>query len=294
MKIKQITKKRLILVNLIIFVILFSASSYWGYYANKPVFINNYIEDTFEDQIPGIFPMGWISGVRPFNSRVVFDDGNKVMEVRGTASEDVEIARRFKRTSKGIIECKVKIPNVNVRFVIHIPQLDREYDPYDDIIIAFLDGGIYVVGEDNLVTQEEDPTFWEQLILLNDNISWAINEQSLVDSDSILEYEFNIWVSIRIDFDRDGFSLIIDDESLGIFNYPRYNPPYFASLYFCVFATSYNFQFYVDNVKITLIQPVDYIHPGNVVFLMIMLISFIGFYILYKKNKGKKGRKKLK
>ncbi|KKN37584.1 hypothetical protein LCGC14_0761900 [marine sediment metagenome] len=259
------------------------------YHANKPIFSYNYIEDNFDDQIPGLFPMGWLSAVNPFNVRVVSDSGNRVMEVRGTNSKITEVVRRFKRTSEGVIECKVKANDVQTGFVIHIPQLDREYDPYDDIMIVFLRGGIYVVGGDDIIELDTPPTFWERLILLNDELSWAIDEESLLNSVPVMSYSANFWYSIRIAFTKENFLLTINGNALGTFNYPKYNSPYFASLYFIAIATPINFRFYVDNVKITLIQAVDYIHPGNIALLVIILISAIGFYILYKKKKrGKK------
>ncbi len=256
------------------------------YYTNKPLFEYNVIKDDFEDQITGIFPMGWLSGVNPFNVRVVKDGSNKVMEVKSAGSKEVtEIARRFKRTSEGVIECKVKALDTKSRFVIHIPQLDREYNPFDDIIITFLERNIYVVQEENIIELEDDPSFWEKIILLNDDLSWAIDEQSLENSDPIEEYEINTWYSIRIDFTKENFLLAINGNPLGTFSYPKYNPPYFASLYFIAMATPTNFKFYVDNVKITLIQTVDYVHPGNIALLVILPISVISIYFLYKRKK---------
>jgi len=256
---KLIKKRNLLLISGFIFISI--STGLFLYYTNKPILSFNYIEDDFEDQIVGLFPMGWLSVVNPFNIRVVSDNGNKVMEVRGTNSEVTEISRRFKKTTEGTIECKIKIQDTTTRFVIHIPQLDREYDPYDDIIIAFLERGIYVVGEENLITLEDDPSVWEQLILLNDDMSWAIDEQSLEDSVPVMRYETFLWYSVKIEFNRENFLLTINGDFLGVFNYPKYNPPYFTSLYFCAFATPYNFRFYVDNVKITISESVDYIHP---------------------------------
>ena len=132
-------KKRLLIITIIIFTICFSMFSYIWYQTNKPIFISNYVEDTFEDQILGVFPVGWFSIVNPFNVRVVLDGDNKVMEINSAGSEDVtEIQKKFKKTTEGIIQCKIKIQDTNTRFVIHLTQLDREYDPFDDIIIAFL------------------------------------------------------------------------------------------------------------------------------------------------------------
>ncbi|KKM08145.1 hypothetical protein LCGC14_1726820 [marine sediment metagenome] len=255
------------------------------YHANKPIFSYNYIEDNFEDQIPFVFPIGWLSVVNPWNVRVVYDGGNKVMEIKSSTTSVTEITRRFKRTSEGVIESKVKMLDVNGRFVIHMTQLDREYDPYDDIIIAFLDGGVYVVGEEHIITKENDPALWEKLIMLNDDTSWAIDEQGLEDSVPLMNYVINVWYSVRIDYDREDFHLSINGNTLGVFNYPKYDSPYFTAVYFVSFMTSSTFRFYVDNVKITIIQSVDYIHPGNVALLVIIPISTIGIYFLYKRKK---------
>ena len=241
------------------------------YHANKPIFSYNYIEDNFEDQIVGLFPMGWISLVNPWNVRVVYDNGNKVMEVESSTTDVTEVTRRFKKTSNGIVECKVKMLDVNGRFVIHLTQLDREYNPYDDIIIAFIDGGIYVVGEDNIIVSV-------------DGDSWAMDEQGLENSVPLMAYTINVWYSVRIDFDREDFHLSINGNSLGVFSYPKYNSPYFTAVYFVSFMTSSTFRFYVDNVKITISKPVDYIHPANIILIMIILISAVSFYILYKKR----------
>ena len=101
-------------------------------------------------------------------------------------------------------------------------------------------------------------------------------------------YTINLWYTIKIDFDREGFLLTINGNYLGDFDYPRYDSPYFTSVYFVSFMTSSTFRFYVDNVKITIIQSVDYIHPGNVALLVIIPISIIIFYLFYKKRRGKK------
>lgn len=281
------TKKRNLW--LIIGFLLFSIPiGVFSYYANQPIFSRNYIEDDFEDKIVGIFPIGWLSAVHPLNVKVVSDNGNNVMQVKSAGSQDVtEVCRRFKKTSIGIIQCKIKIQDVNTRFVIHIPQLDREYNPYDDIIITFLAGGIYVVGEENLITLDDGDnlTFWERVMLLNSDTSWAIDEQSLEDSVPVMKYIINYWYSIGIDFNKDNFLLAINGNPLGIFNYPKYSPSYFASLYFVAMATPTNFKFYVDNVRITLSQPVDYIHPANIFLLILIPIFVIGFYFLYKRKR---------
>ena len=165
---------------MIIMLFFFSVSTgVFLYYTNQPVFSHNYIADDFDDKIAGIFPIGWLSFVNPLNVRVVSDGDNHVMEVRSAGSEVTEICRRFKKTSEGVIEFRVKTLDTKSRFVIHIPQLDREYNPYDDIIIAFLEGSIYIVQEENIIELDTDPSFWEKLVLLNDDLSWAINEQSL-------------------------------------------------------------------------------------------------------------------
>ena len=242
------------------------------YHANKPIFSHHYIEETFEDQIVGMFPIGWISFVNPFNVRVVKDEGNNVMEVKSSLTDVTEVQRRFKKTSVGIIECKVKMLDVKGRFVIHMTQLDREYDPFDDIMIAFLKNGIYVVGEDNLITLEAGE-------------AWATDEQSLEDSEPLMNYIINSWYTVKIEFNKERFLLTVNEYYLGAFNYPKYNSPYFASIYFISFMTSNIFRFYVDNVKITLSQTVDYIHLGNVALLLIIPISGIGFYYLYKRKK---------
>lgn len=265
---------------------LFSTFLYMWYHGNKPIFAYNYIANDFEDQIPGLFPAGWFSIVNPFNVRVVLDGDNKVMEVKSAGSEDVtEIQKKFKKTTEGIIQCKVKMLDDNGRFVIHMTQLDREYNPYDDIIIAFLEGGIHVVKEENLIT-------------LGDGVSWAIDEQSLEESTPLTNYEINIWYLVRIDFTIESFLLAIDGVSLGEFQYPRYNSPYFVSLYFVSFATQYNFKFYVDNVNIRITDAIVYIHPLNI-FISIIIFSSL-FVILFNcfkysklKNKGKLGKNKI-
>ena len=273
------------------FLLISISSGVLLYHANKPIFSYNSIEETFEDQIVGLFPVGWLSIVNPFNVKVVNDDGNNVMEVKGTMSKITEISKRFKKTYKGSIECKVKPLDVGTGFAIHIPQLDREYNPFDDIIIIFLKGGIYVVGENNIIQLDDDPSFWEKIFLLNDDMSWAIDEQSLEDSNPLMVYEANCWYSIRIDFNREDFSLEINSAFLGTFNYPKYNPPYLASIYFIAIATPYNFRFYVDNVKIKLSHTVDYPHPANVFLLILIPISIIGFYYLFKKKTKVKNKK---
>jgi len=278
-------KKNLLLI--VGFLFILGITGFFLYQLNKPVFSYNYIEDTFEDQIPFVFPIGWLSVVNPWNVRVVYDGGNKVMEIKSSTSGVTEITRRFKRASEGVVESKVKMLDIDGRFVIHMTQLDREYDPYDDIMIAFLDGGIYVVGEENIITKENDPALWEKLIMLDDT-SWAIDEQGLEYSAPLMNYIINVWYTVRIDYDREDFHLSINGNPLGVFSYPKYNSPYFASIYFVSFMTSQTFRFYVDNVKITIIQSVDYIHPGNVILLVIIPILGFGIYFLYKRKRRRR------
>ena len=115
-----------------------------------------------------------------------------------------------------------------------------------------------------------------------------------------MRYEVNFWYSIKIEFNRERFLLTINEVLLGAFNYPRYNSPYLTSLYFVSFATQYDFKFYVDDVKITLSNPVDYIHPLNIfgIFLMVFLLSIIILCILcyfkFSKLKRKTTTKKRK
>jgi len=267
----KINKKR----NLFLisgFILILTITGFFIYHTNKPIFSYNYIEDTFEDQIPFIFPAGWISLVNPWNVKVVYDGGNKVMEVKSSTTDVTEVTRRFKKASNGVIECKVKMLDIDGRFVIHMTQLDREYNPYDDIIIAFLDGGIYVIGEDNIIASVSGD-------------SWAMDEQGLEDSVPLMMYTINLWYTIRIEFNRERFLLTINGNYLGDFDYPKYNTPYFTAIYFVSFMTSQIFRFYVDNVKITIIQSVDYIHPANIILLVIVPISAIGFYMLYKRRR---------
>ena len=272
MKKMKISKKKLLLFGVLIIITVPIVMSL--YHANKPIFSYNYLEDTFEDQIPGLFPAGWISLVNPWNVRVVYDNENKVMEVKSSTIDVTEVTKRFKKTSSGVVECKVKMLDINGRFVIHMTQLDREYDPYDDIIIAFLDGGVHVIGEDNIIASV-------------DGNSWAMDEQGLENSVPLMMYTINVWYTIKIDFDRENFHLSINGNSLGVFNYPKYDSSYFAAIYFVSFMTPSVFRFYVDNVKITLLNPVDYIHPANIILLVIIPVSVIVFYILYKRKKGK-------
>jgi len=285
LRVNRKERKLLLIVGLLIVSYI---TGMFLYYANKPIFKYNIIEDNFEDNLAGFFPLGWLSVVNPFNTKVVNDNGNNVMEVKDLSSQEVtEICRRFKKTTSGIIECKVKVFNLDAGFVIHIPQRDIEYNPYDDIIIIFYDGLIYVAEEDNILELDEDPSVWSWLRLTNPEC-WLIDEWNLKDFEPASNYQLNIWYTIKITFDRENFILTINGDSLGTFDYPKLNPPYFASLYFWSLITPSFFKFYVDDVKITLLQPVDYIHPLNIIFLLFIPISFISFYILYKKKKKKR------
>lgn len=256
---------------------------------------HNYIEDNFEDKIVGIFPAGWLSGVHPLNIKVVDDNGNNVMQVRDTTSDDVtEVERRFKKTTTGVIECKVKALDLDSGFFIHLVQLDREYNPFDDIIIGFDNGNIHVIGEENIVTinkSDVEDTNWYDFLYPDSDVIWLIDENDLEDYDPVANYTINEWISIKIEFNRNEFILTINENSLGVFSYPLYNPPYFAGLYFWSFIKPSSFKFYVDDVKITLSQPVDYIHPANIVFMVLILISIIVIYIRFQKRKTKRKRR---
>lgn len=248
----------------------------------------NCIEDNFEDQILGIFPAGWLSAVHPLNVRVISDHGNNVMEIKDSSSKEVtEVMRRFKKTSIGIIECQVKALNTDSGFVIHLVQTDKEYDPFDDIIIFFYKRSVYVIGEENIMPLEDiDPSFLDQLVLLNDEGSVIIDEWGLESYDSVYEYDTNVWYEVKLNFSREKFSLMINGELLGDFGYPKFNPPYFAGLYFWTAISPENFKVYIDNVKITILQAMDYIHPLNIIisFLLIFFISMIVLYYLKLKK----------
>ncbi len=273
-------KKRLLVIYMMVFTFFLSTFIYLWYHGNKPIFKQNVIEDSFEDQIVGIFPAGWFSIVNPWNVKVVSDGTNNVMEVKGISAQGyTEIQKKFKRTAEGIIKCKVKILDMNTRFVIHIAQRDREYNPNNDIIITFLEGGIYVVGEANLIESENGLSLWENLIMVNDDMSWAIDEQSLLDSNSIMNYILNSWYSIEINFNQEEFFLTINENFLGVFDYPKYDSIYFTSIYFIPFMTKYDFKFYVDDVEITISNPVDYIHPLNI-FILVLMIFLLSMIIL--------------
>lgn len=263
------------------------------YYTNEPILTKNSIEDDFENKIPGIFPVGWLSAVHPLNVKVVSDHRNNVMEVKDTDSKGVtEVMRRFKKSSEGIIEAKVKPLDIKNGFVIHLVQTDREYDPFDDIIIYFYKGEVYIIGEENIMELDDiDPSFLDQLILTDDEGSVIIDEWNLENFDSMYEYEANEWYSVYISFNREKFTVLINGEYLGDFEYPKYNPPYFAGLYFWTAITPSNFRFYVDNVKITLIQSTDYIHPANILFLGIVLFSLIIVVFIIYKMKSKEKRR---
>lgn len=285
------------LISMFMFVFCFSAVLYMWYHGNKPIFTPNYIKDDFEDQITGLFPAGWMSGANPFNIEVVNDNGNKVMEIEDKMTDDpsyTEIARKFKKTIRGIIKCRVKALDVTKSgFVIHIPQLDREYDPHDDIVILFLKGDIYVIGDENIIQVDNDDSFWSFLVLPDG--TWLIDEWTIEDYDAVASYDANTWILVEISFDRSDFFLTIDGNSLGRFSYPLYNPPYFAGVYFQSLIAPAGFSFYVDDVEITLSEPVDYIHPLNVAFILLMVFFLSMIVLIYSKfSKLKKCNKKRK
>jgi len=288
--VKKLSKaKKTKIILFVSFLILSIPIGMFLYHINKPIFRYNYIEDDFEDQIIGLFPMGWLSAINPQNMRVVSDGGNKVMEITSKTSQEygTEVLRRFKKTSIGVIECKVKSLDIEAGFGIHLPQTEREYDPFDDIIIMFSKGEIYVIGGDDITEIDEGTSLWWYSVLaINKDKTWIITKPEV----SVMSYEANVWYTIRIDFTRESFFLAVNGDSLGEFNYPKYNPPYFASLYFYPLGAIYNFKFYVDNVKITLSNPVDYMHPMNIFLLLVIPISALGFINLHYLLKLKKKR----
>ncbi|MFO7798118.1 MAG: hypothetical protein R6W84_18420 [Promethearchaeia archaeon] len=243
------------------------------YYANKPLLETSKLTDTFDDQLPGLYPLGWFSGitVHPENIQIVQKDGSNVMKIQDTLGV-TEVMKKFKKTTEGTIICDINIDSSESGFVIHIPQKDSEYNPHDDIIIVFLNGGIYIITEENLVEVEDQG-----------ETIWLIDEWSLeTTSTPVGTYRRNIWFTIQIDFTMNNFIVFMDQEKLGTFNYPSYTPSYLCSLYFWTLYEPTGFNVYIDNVDITLIETYDSIHPLNAFLLGSVSLSIaLILYFLY-------------
>lgn len=247
------------------------AIGYVSYHANKPLLETNKVADDFGDQLVGVFPPGWWSGVNPGNVKVTTLNNNKVMRISDTSTNDVtEVMKKFKKTSKGVVKCDVRAREIDSGFFIHLPQRDSDYDPDDDAIIFFKRGGVYIIGESDIITLDSGKKI--------------INER-YDKSESIFSYSEDEWIHVEIHFNLENFELILNDTNVGTFDYPVKPPNYFTSIYFWTSIGMSDFCVYVDNVDITLQDTVDPYHPLNYVPISLAIISLLAIAIyLIKKH----------
>ena len=149
-------------------------------------------------------------------------------EIANRDGKGVELATRFKKATKGIIEFDIYLDYDEI-VNIDITQLTEDYDSKDDIII-------HLGGSDSAIKVKDE----------NDNF---VKVQSFSE---------DTWYHFKIKFNLKYWELWIDGEHI-LVHYNHYinyyeEPPYFCNLYFSTYVEDNSF--YVDNVEITVIETI--------------------------------------
>ena len=181
----------------------------------------------FETDVIGTHPEGW-SGVGWDGTEIITWEGDElhgqVAELMNRDGEGVELATRFKKAERGVIEFDIYCDYDEI-VNIDICQLTEEYDSVDDIII-------HLGGSDNDIKIKDGNGIWTK----------------------ISRFSTEKWYHFKIEFNLEYWELWIDGnyESMG-YNFNHYEvPPYFCELYFSTYVDDN--RFYVDNVEITVVS----------------------------------------
>jgi hypothetical protein len=234
-----------------------------AYHLNKPITEAGRLGDDFEDQVPGTFPAGWWSGVNAHNARVRDLGGNLALEVLDDDGDDVtEVMKKFTKSSEGSFSCRLLIDDPEGGFVLHLPQRDSDYNPYDDIVVVFLNRGVYVAGEGDIVEFEYEG-----------EIVQLIDEWGLAGRSPLETYRAGSWMDVELDFDLESFSLEVNGTDTGAHSYPRYSPSYICSVYVWTLIEPAGFSVYVDDVDIRIAEMVDPMHPLNLALLIAFFVA---------------------
>lgn len=182
----------------------------------------------FENDEIGAHPSGW-SGWDWDGTEVIAwetdESHGQVAELANRDGDGVELATRFKKAKRGIIEFDIYC-DYDERVNIDVTQLTEEYTVLDDICIH--------LGSDGEITMRDGNGIWTK----------------------ISRFSAEKWYHFKIEFNLNDWRLWIDgnDESIG-YNFNHYEePPYFCQLYFATYIE--NNRFYVDNVEITVIETI--------------------------------------
>ncbi len=183
----------------------------------------------FESDVIGEHPVDWRGTSWDGTEVIVWEldeTFGQVAEVENRDGDGVELAARFKKAARGVIEFDIYCEYDEV-VNIDITQLTGEYDYVDDIII-------HLGGSDSDIKIKDGNGIWTK----------------------ISRFSVEKWYHFKIEFNLNDWHLWIDgnDESIG-YNFNHYEvPPYFCELYFSTYVE--NNLFYVDNVEIEVIETI--------------------------------------
>ena len=184
----------------------------------------------FEGDEIGEHPDGW-SGSSWSGTEVIAWEKDKsygqVAEIANRDGEGVELAARFKKAERGVIEFDIYL-DYDERVGIDITQMTSEHDPADDICIS--------LGTDNAIKVKDG----------DDNF---VKVQSFSPKQ---------WYHFKVEFNVEYWELWIDEEQVLLYSnsYIGYYevPPYFCELYFSTYEEDNCF--YIDNIEITVIETI--------------------------------------
>jgi len=227
----------------------------------------------FEDDEIGAYPNGFVGVLRDTNyTRVIYLDEihGQVVEIRYLEEPPfnpiigggMEFNALFGLTAAGTVEFDIYVLHAK-RIYIDICQTDVEYDYRDDIAIR-----MPLSTTDDYIAIMDDEGEYERVKSFSTKVWYHFK----------IEYDIEIGWSLWIDH-------VIESHSLPFYQ----DPPYMCQLYFATYELGQIF--YVDNVKITLEQPSDYIYPLDVYIPIIILISLSMVILFYHFKSSKLKRK---
>jgi len=233
LKIKREKRKfvRFLLIVIVLLTGLFVAILYSDdvvNYVSDFWYSSNSFHD-FESNEVGSFPEGF-RGTKWEGTKVIewensSESYGNVAEVMDRDGRGVEFALRFKKAQEGVVEFDIYADG-SERINIDICQTDDEYDTDDDVCIRI------------------DP---DDAVFVKDRVG------NLVE---VSPFSRDTWYHFKIEFNLDSWKLWINDVHMGKFNDFNYedSPNYFCNLYFATYI--FRNKFYVDNVRIDVIQTI--------------------------------------
>ena len=224
---RNITATIYFLLGILFLLVFFGAFDFLDDITPEILYPTEIVYD-FEGDVIGEHPEGW-SGLSWSGTEVITWEKDsvhgQVAEVENRDNDGVEVATRFKKAERGVIEFDIYCDFDEV-INIDITQLTEDYDHIDDICI-------HLGGSDSAI-----------------NIKDGNNNFVKVQSFSVER-----WYHFEIEFNTEYWELWIDGEHILLYQGYYINhyevPPYFCQLYFSTYVD--NNRFYIDNVDIDVV-----------------------------------------